>query len=77
MKIDRSEDQGGSSEAMKRISFCLDQLEASSEFKNNLHWESDIVSRCTLEEIIGALVCAEQFLEARNSTKPCKMNTTK
>ncbi len=63
MIIDRVRDQGGFDEAMKRITFCLDQLEKADGFKNKLDWQSDIVHHCTIEEILCALVSAEQELK--------------
>jgi hypothetical protein len=62
LNIDRLVKQGVYDEAKKRVSFCLDQLEKADEFKNGLDWDSDIVTRCTLEEMIGALVTAEDAL---------------
>ena len=62
MHIDRTKNQCGYDEAIKRIGFCLDQLERAEQFKNDLDWQSDLVSKCTIEEVIGALVSAEQVL---------------
>ena len=63
MHIDRAVFQGGDDEALKRVDFCLDQLERADRFKNKLDWGSDIVTHCTLEEIIGALIGAEQAIK--------------
>jgi hypothetical protein len=46
-------------EPLAKIQFCLGQLEKAKDFENNLDWQSNIVNRCTIEEIIGALVAAE------------------
>ena len=62
MNIDREKDMGSLDEAKMRVSFCLDQLEKAHEFSNRLDFDSDIVSRLYLEEMIGALVSAEQSL---------------
>lgn len=58
MDIDRHEYQGNTSR--ERIKFVLDQLEKSKEFKKGISWETEVVNRLTIEEIIGALVAAEQ-----------------
>ena len=63
MKIDRYEPQGGFDVALERIRFCLDQLEKASNFTTNINWDTTIVRRLTLEELIGALVSAGQVLE--------------
>ena len=62
MDIDRKKNQGGLSEAIHRVSFVLDQLEKANGFKDKMDWGTDIVTRCTFEEVIGALVSAEQEL---------------
>jgi hypothetical protein len=46
------------SNALEKVQFCLKQLE-KGEFVKGLDWDSNVVPRCTLEEIIGALVAAE------------------
>lgn len=63
MNIDRDEYQGGIDVAIERVSFCLDQLEKAESFKAKIDWNTEIVPRLTIEEIIGALVSAEQQLE--------------
>lgn len=62
MDIDRGKHQGGIGEALKRVSFCLDQLEKASAFKKGIDWQSEIATRLTVEELIGALIAAEQEL---------------
>lgn len=62
MDIDRHVDQGGLHEAIKRVKFCLDQLEKAKDFSKGLDWDSEICHRLTVEEIIGALVVAGQVL---------------
>lgn len=61
MDIDRERSQGDT--ALERISFCLDQLEKAKSFKNGISWNTDIVTSLTVEEMIGALVSAEQELK--------------
>jgi len=61
MNIDRRELQGNT--AKERITFCLNQLEKANVFKNGIGWNTEIVARLTIEELIGALVNAEQELE--------------
>jgi hypothetical protein len=65
MKIDRHKRQEQHS-ALERISFCLDQIEKAPGFVRKIDWSSEIVKRCTVEEIIGALVSAEQELTIMN-----------
>jgi len=61
MNIDRKELQGNT--AKERITFCLNRLEKARTFKNGIDWNTEIVVRLTIEEMIGALVSAEQELE--------------
>ena len=61
MDIDREVLQGGLDEAIKRVKFCLDCLERYG-FGRGFSWDISINQRLTLEEIIGALVAAEQNL---------------
>lgn len=61
MDIDREIAQGVT--ALERISFCLDQLEKAKSFKKGISWNTDIVTSLTIEEIVGALVSAEQELK--------------
>lgn len=62
MNIDRERDQGGLDEAVKRIKFCLDQFEKAEGFRRGINWQSEVVPGCSVEEILGALVAAEQQL---------------
>ena len=48
--------------ARERLKFVLDQLE-KGEFRRGIGWQSYIVPHCTVEELIGALVAAEQALQ--------------
>lgn len=61
MDIDRRELQGNT--AKERITFCLNQLEKASDFRKGIDWNTEVVPRLTIEELIGALVSAEQELE--------------
>jgi hypothetical protein len=61
MNIDRKEYQGDT--ARERLAFCLSQLEKADKFSKDMSWNTDIVQRLTIEEIIGALVSAEQFMD--------------
>jgi hypothetical protein len=65
MNIDRDEYQGGIDIAIERVSFCLDQLEKAESFKGKIDWDTEIVPRLTIEEMIGALVSAEQQVNYR------------
>ena len=62
MDIDRHEPQGGIDVARERLEFVLDRLE-QGEFRRGIGWGSCIVPHCTVEELIGALVAAEQALQ--------------
>ena len=61
MNIDRNKPQGGQSEARKRVKYCLDQLEQHG-FKKDINWSTEITDNLTVEEIVGALVAADQVL---------------
>jgi hypothetical protein len=61
MDIDRNVLQGEPS-AIERVNFCLDKLEEQG-FIEGISWETQITERLTLEEMIGALVSAEQELK--------------
>lgn len=63
MNIDRKINQGGLAEAIKRVKFCLDQLEKAPNFTKRIDWSTEICRRLTVEEIVGALVAAEQHLD--------------
>ena len=60
MDIDREINQGDTAE--ERVSFCLEQLEKAEDFIEGMDWNTEVVNRLTLEEIIGALVSAERFI---------------
>ena len=62
MRIDRHEYQGGKTVATKRVSYCLDQLEKFG-FKGKIGMRTLVSDHLTLEEVIGALVAAEQVME--------------
>ena len=62
MRIDRHEYQGGKDVALKRISYCLEQLEKFG-FKGNIGMGTLVSNYLTLEEVVGALVAAEQVIE--------------
>jgi len=61
MDIDRKVPQGVGS-ALRRVKFCLDVLERQG-FREGISWQTRITERLTLEEMIGALVSAEQELK--------------
>lgn len=62
MDIDRKEQQG-SGTGRSRVKFCLDQLEKAEKFSKGIGYDTSITERLTLEEMIGALVSAEQEFE--------------
>lgn len=62
MRIDRDVNQGGRNVARERIKFCLDQFESARDFNGEMDWNTYIIPQCTLEEIFGALVSAEQAI---------------
>jgi hypothetical protein len=61
MNIDRRQ-HGHAYYARSRVTYCLDQLEKAEGFCKGLAWETRVVPFLVLEEIIGALVAAEQHL---------------
>ncbi len=61
LDIDRKIDQGDLDGAIHRVKFCLDHFEKDG-FKKNHSWQTTVTKRLTLEEVIGALVSAEQQL---------------
>jgi len=65
MDIDRKKHQGDIEEARKRIKFCLDKIEEieSNPKIEECFWSMTIGKRLTYEEVVGALVCAEQNLK--------------
>ena len=56
-----------SSEVRDWVTFCLDKLEAARDFRRGLSWGTEIVPGLTLEELIGAVVAAEQHLDAADA----------
>ena len=62
MHIDREKSQGNLKEAIKRVSFCLDKIEGAENFDGRIDLDTDIVPGLTVEEIVGALISAEQEL---------------
>lgn len=71
MDIDRDKPQGDINEATRRVKFCLDQLEKQG-FARNIGWNTAITKRLTMEEMVGALVSAEQHLETKDKMEKCK-----
>jgi hypothetical protein len=63
INVDRQVDQGGIETAKHRAGFCLDQLEKYGLAKG-LKLSTEIATRLKIEEIIGALVAAEQVLKS-------------
>ncbi len=63
MDIDRYKDQNANDTAKVRVEFCLDQLTKARGFSKNIDWDTEIVNRLTVEELIGALVSSEQFIK--------------
>ena len=53
-------------EGRKWVKFCLDRLERAKKFQGKNAWGTSIVSGLSLEEVIGALVAAEQDLEGES-----------
>jgi hypothetical protein len=66
MEINRKKGQGGREIAAKRVKFCLDQLERDG-LARGFKLSTDIGPRLTIEELVGALVAAEQALRADDS----------
>jgi len=61
MNIDRLR-PGHADDARSRVKYCLDQLETAEGLCKGLAWETRVVPFLVLEEMIGALVAAEQHL---------------
>lgn len=59
--IDRKEPQGDLDKAIKRVKFCLDCFEKQG-FRKGVNWDTCVTERLTLQEVVGALVAAEQQL---------------
>jgi len=62
MDIDRKIDQGDAKVALERVSFCLDEIEKLT-YTLDTFFKKTWGKRLTYEEIIGALVAAEQILK--------------
>lgn len=62
MDIDRKIRQCGIENTIHRVKFCLDEIE-KLEFNVSDFFKKKWGSRITYEEIIGALVSAEQTLQ--------------
>ena len=63
MDIDRKVYQGGTEVARQRVSFCLDQLEKYG-FPKSTDWNTLLAAKSlTMEEVVGALVAAEQTIK--------------
>lgn len=61
--IDRNVPQGGDEVATKRVAFCLDQIEQHGE-NLTVAFDGDLIpGKLTLEEVVGALVAAEQAVQ--------------
>ncbi|CAD6490263.1 MAG: hypothetical protein KFBDDELM_00142 [Candidatus Argoarchaeum ethanivorans] len=63
MNINRHILQGDKAEVMDRIGHCLNQFEKAKNFKKNINWATEVCHAVTIEELIGALVSAEQELK--------------
>lgn len=59
MNIDRKVSQ---TTAIERVKFCLDRLEEDNQFSKGIEWGTGICYGLSVEEMIGALVSAEQEL---------------
>ncbi len=59
-KIDRDVYQGGLEVALLRTGFCLDQIEKLR--LGGRQWSTRFGPRLTFEEVVGALVAAEQAM---------------
>lgn len=62
MKIDRKVYQGGKEEALRRLNFCLTMFVKSGRKVEKVFKECPVES-CSMEEIVGAMVAAEQVLK--------------
>ena len=60
MDIDREVEQGDIEEVTERVTYCLDQLEKADDFINRIDWDTEVVPDLMIEEIVGALISAEQ-----------------
>ena len=60
MDIDREKEQGDLEDAKERVTFCLNQLERADGFEKRIDWDTEIVPGLMIEELVGALISAEQ-----------------
>lgn len=63
MEIHRNEPHGSRKATIARISDTLDLLEGSECFSEGIHWDVEIVPHLSVEDVIRALVSAEQELK--------------
>ncbi len=63
MDIERHSLGDDARSALHKVSFCLDQLERGG-FREGMKRSTEIAPRLTLEEIVGALVNAEDELSS-------------
>ena len=61
-RIDRKVYQGGREEAHKRVEFCLNML-GKYKFAKGVDWDTLLCKSLSVEEVIGALVSAEQWMK--------------
>lgn len=60
MDINREVEQGDFEDTIDKVTFCLDKLEQADDFANAINWETEVVQGLMIEELVGALVSAEQ-----------------
>lgn len=46
----------------KRLHFCIDQLVKAKDFNEGISWGTEIVHHLTVEEIIGAIYSADEYI---------------
>ena len=63
MDIDRHEYQGGLDVALERIKYVLDTFEKYNDEKIDDVYDRKVIPYCSVEEMVGALVSAEQVLK--------------
>ncbi|HEV2520647.1 MAG TPA: hypothetical protein VGX00_08580 [Thermoplasmata archaeon] len=68
MEIYRNKDVGGREVALQRVGYCLNQLERYG-LKSEFAPTTVVGPQLKLEEMIGALVAAEQALLAQEPTE--------
>ena len=61
IKIDRNNTLSEQNKATKRVKSYLDKLEQKG-IKKDINWSTEITDNLTVEEIVGALVAADQVL---------------